>query len=459
MRPIRQELPMTRKGAVFCAFLVVAMVLGGGGSPSALPEVLVQLGFAAAVVLWFAWATGDREEARPVPRALYALAGVAVALPLIQLLPLPPALWQALPGRENQAEALAAIGEGGSWRSLSLAPHATFASLLAILPVVGAMLAASQLERRDRTAIVVTIVLVSLAGAGLGVLQMAGGPEDFRFYEKAHRGWLVAFHANRNAAADGLLIASLAMAVWTLGRARRHGLSATGLGIFAIVQAVFLIALIMTGSRAGIALCLVVVAVQLAMFRAAGIGVGRKRSIAWLAGVLAVLASSFAWLSSASRLSQVAERFDATSDFRTELWADSIAAIGQFFPAGSGIGTFPEAFLPAERLAVLDDLFPNRAHNDYLEFLLEAGILAPVVLLIGAGCLFTLLRSAYRACGEALSPQILFSVGVLLVIALHSIVDYPLRNMAIAVLTGTAVGLLGRVIGSRAEPDKAEDCG
>ncbi|QYJ06694.1 O-antigen ligase family protein [Qipengyuania flava] len=450
---------MTRKGAVFCAFLVVAMVLGGGGSPSALPEVLVQLGFAAAFVLWFAWATVDQAGMRAVPRALYALAGVAIALPLIQLLPMPPALWQALPGREAQAGALAAIGEGGSWRSLSIAPHATFASLLAILPVAGAMLAASQLERRDRTAVAVAIVLVSLAGAGLGVLQMAGGPEEFRLYEKAHRGWLVAFHANRNAAADGLLIASLAMAVWTLGRALRHGLSATGLGIFAIVQAVFLIALIMTGSRAGIALCLVVVAIQLAMFRSAGIGVGRRRSIAWLAGVFAILAASFAWLSSASRLSQVAERFDATSDFRTELWTDTLTAIGVFFPAGSGIGTFAEAFLPSERLEVLDDLFPNRAHNDYLEFFLEAGILAPAALLIGLFCLISLVRSAYRASGGVFSPQILFSLGVLLVIALHSIVDYPLRNMAIAVLTGTAVGLLGSVGRSRFEPEKTEESG
>ena len=456
MRPLRQELPVSRKGAVFCAFLGAAMVLGGGGSPSPRPEVLLQLGFAAAFALWFVWAIPAKDAARPVPRAIIVLAVLFLALPIVQLIPLPAALWQALPGRELKADALAILGAENSWRALSIAPHATFASLLAIVPVVGVMLAATQLEARDRTAAVVTIVVVSLAGAALGVLQMAGGPADFRLYEQAHQGWLVAFHANRNAAADGLLIGALAMAAWTLERARRRGLSATGLGVFGVVQAVLLAAVIMTGSRTGIALCLAVLAVQLAMFRVGGIAFDRKRAGLALAGVLAALGASFAWLTSQARVAQVAERFDADGDFRSELWTDSLTAIGQFFPVGSGIGTFAEAFLPVERLAVIDDLFPNRAHNDYLEFLIEAGLLAPLSLLLGLVCCVALFRAARRAEG-GVSPQILFPVGVLLVIALHSFVDYPLRNMALAVLAGTALGLLGGIASAGSGSEGLED--
>ena len=442
MRPMRQELPVSRKGALVCAFVAAAMLLGGGGSPSARPEIIVQLGFAVAAFLWFAWAMREDASYKPVPREILVIVAFLLGLPLLQLIPLPPALWQALPGREAQVAALAAIGEADSWRSLSIAPHVTFAALMALIPVVGSMLAVTQIGLRARTALLVTIVVVTLAGAALGVLQMAGGPDDFRIYERSHRGWLVAFHANRNAAADVFLIGSLAMTAWTMERVHRYGLSPTRLGILASVQAVLLAALLMTGSRAGIVLGLVVLSVNLAMMRRPGVVLDTKKLAMAGAGVLAMLAAGMAWLVTSTRVSQVAERFDTDSDFRSELWTDGWSAATSFFPFGSGIGSFPEAFLPHERLSVIDDLFPNRAHNDYLEFLIEAGILAPLVLALGAICLVLLLRRAWSAGGVARS-HLYFAGGTLLVLALHSIVDYPLRNMALAVLGGVAVGILG----------------
>jgi VIT1/CCC1 family predicted Fe2+/Mn2+ transporter len=38
--------------------------------------------------------------------------------------------------------------------------------------------------------------------------------------------------------------------------------------------------------------------------------------------------------------------------------------------------------------------------------------------------------------------QVLFAMGVLFVISLHSFVDYPLRSMALACLAGVAGGML-----------------
>jgi VIT1/CCC1 family predicted Fe2+/Mn2+ transporter len=38
--------------------------------------------------------------------------------------------------------------------------------------------------------------------------------------------------------------------------------------------------------------------------------------------------------------------------------------------------------------------------------------------------------------------QILFAAGVLIIITLHSLVDYPLRSMALACLAGVAGGML-----------------
>jgi O-antigen ligase len=55
-------------------------------------------------------------------------------------------------------------------------------------------------------------------------------------------------------------------------------------------------------------------------------------------------------------------------------------AIGEFFPLGSGIGTFNQVF-PRFQGADLNGMFINRAHNDYLEWMMEGGIVAAVLIL------------------------------------------------------------------------------
>jgi O-antigen ligase len=54
------------------------------------------------------------------------------------------------------------------------------------------------------------------------------------------------------------------------------------------------------------------------------------------------------------------------------------------------------------------------------------------------------LALAYRSWRRQpdLRGQVLFAVGVLIIIALHSLVDYPLRSMALACLAGVAGGML-----------------
>ncbi|MBT8427501.1 MAG: O-antigen ligase family protein, partial [Erythrobacter sp.] len=305
---------------------------------------------------------------------------------------------------------------------------------------VGTMWAVSTLSRKDRRFLLLVIALVGLGGAFLGAVQLVGGPEAFRLYEKSHRGWLTAFHANRNAAADVLLIASLALGAWFASHrdeVRRKRISP----MIVIAQIVFLVAVLLTGSRAGIALLLVALVVHWLMLRGEEASRRGKALIAG-AGLLAGALLSLPFLlGGGGRLAGVAARFDATSDARIPLWTDTLAAIDSFGWAGSGLGSFTKAFLPHESLEHLVPAFPNRAHNDYLEFVLEAGLLAPVLLIVAAIVLFALARRAWRVSHSEHCAQ-LFAIGTLAIVALHSIVDYPLRNMAIACLAACAAGLL-----------------
>ena len=449
MRSLKHRLPGTRRGLLVSAFVVVALVLGGGGTPSAISEILVQLAFAVAVILWIWWAD-ESAEVRRIPRMLLALAGIVIVLPVLQLIPLPPSLWQALPGRDLMVDALAQVDEAESWRTLSVAPFATLAALLAMIPAVGTMSAVSTLDRKDQRFLIAAIAALALAGAALGVVQMASGPGAFRLYEISHDYWLTAFYANRNAAVDFLLIGMMALTVWVASVARRRPLVPSDTGIFLILQAFLLLAVVLTGSRAGIALLPLVLLSQFAILRVAGVARKLSNSIAVVGGLVALVAASALAFAGNARIGAVLARFDASGDARFDLWQDTLTAIENFWPVGSGLGSFSRAFLPSERFAVIDETFPNRAHNDYLEFLLEAGLAGAASLFAAVVLLTMLARKAWQRSPDR-RPTTVFALGILMVIGLHSLVDYPLRTMALACLAGVAAGLLGGL--TREEPD------
>lgn len=447
----------SRRGAVACAYVAAALILGGGGSPAPTNEIIVQLCFAAAATVWI-WLPADGGAHARVPRRLLWLGLAILALPLMQLVPLPPDVWQALPGRNLETRALALIGDEASWRPLSISAPATLAAFLSMVPAVGAMWGAASLDQHDRRALLLTIAAVTLAGALLGVLQLAGGPDSFQVYEKSHRGWLTAFHANRNAAADALLIGSLALSAWVATAPVGHD-AARQRGLFAaLLLGLLSLAVMLTGSRTGIALLLPVMAAN-GWLLAGGRRARLSRKTLGYAALLAIaaLAAGLALFDN-TRLAAALARFDLAGDARIALWHDAVTAMQAWFPAGSGLGTFVNAFLPFEQVAALDPFFPNRAHNDYLEFLIEAGALGLLYLAAGAAVLGSLAWQGWRG-GDPSRGMPIFANGTLLIIALHAVVDYPLRNMAIACLAGVAAGWLGAARGSRGSQRNTERSG
>jgi O-antigen ligase len=101
----------------------------------------------------------------------------------------------------------------------------------------------------------------------------------------------------------------------------------------------------------------------------------------------------------------------------------------------------------AERLEVVDPTRPVRAHNDWLEWTLEAGLPGLVALgLVTAVLGFLVFRAVMEASrGDVTSSrraQIIFACGFLSIEALHAIVDYPMRSMSLAMLTAVAAAFL-----------------
>jgi O-antigen ligase len=442
------------RSRLLAVFVMLALVLGGGGSPNPLTEVILEGVFVCVVLAWL-WLPGRRagaEGVRPDPLA-YGLIAATLVIPVVQLIPLPPSLWHALPGRGDEIAALSLIGKQSSWRPISLSPSRTFASLLAIVPPLFCFYAVTRLELHERRLVLAAVLAMAVATALLGALQLSAGGQGISFYRDHHVGWVTGFQANRNAAADVLLVGLLALAAlaapYLVGGRQRRPL-ALDVGPLSLLSGgialVLLAATAMTGSRAGILLLLVAAAGSLLIFSIAR-SATRSLSLSWAATMLAVvvaagLAIVYVTLSGTALFNVVA-RFSATDASRPAIWKDTWFALKEYWPVGFGMGGFEPAMLPAERLEVLTPSVPNRAHNDFLEIGLEAGLLGYAMVVAAIGLCLAMALRGWRAVPD-MRRQIVFGLGVLIVIALHSVVDYPLRSMAVASLAGVAGGMLVR---------------
>ncbi|MBB3912717.1 O-antigen ligase family protein [Sphingomonas desiccabilis] len=423
-----------------CAALVfLAVVLGGGGTPAPWPELILQLLFLAAAILWVAFGrSGQLARGRGI-LDVPVLAGVTFLLLLVgaQLIGLPPGLWSALPGREQVAATYGLFDAQSAWHPMTVAPGDTVAAALSLIPPLLMLLFVAQLRLADRTRLLAVLAGAALLSALLGALQVAEGGSFLRLYAYTHVGFATGFHANRNAAADLFLVGILAAI--TFAAAKRHSpvsgrwrLGALGAGAF------LTLVVLLTGSRTGTVLLLPVFAVGAVLL--AGRGRVSRRTLLGGSGVLLALA---ALVMVNPMLRRTADRFFFEQDARVDLWTDSYFAVEQTWPLGAGLGSFVPVFLTAERLEAVDPSYPNRAHNDYLEFALEAGLPGLVLLAFVFGAVVWRVRK-HLAAGGVVALHATFAAMVITLFALHSIVDYPMRSMSLAVIAAMAIALLAR---------------
>jgi O-antigen ligase len=421
--------------------LVVALIFGGGGSPAPLQEALVQL--AALSVLTFLIAKGRARFFERVAEDpwLWSAVALAAAVPLIQLVPLPPAVWTALPGRELQSQSLGLLVQGDTWRPLSLFPLRTLSSFLSLLPPLVMLFLVAGMNMPDKVRMLGAIWVAALASAVLGVAQLSGG--DFFYpYVTAHVGYATGFFASRNAQADLLAIGVVAAAGWFVAS---RELGAPRPAAVVVALALFLaIAVITTGSRSGMAMLVVAGAAAFLILAAPRWPWWKIAAAPGAAGLLAAL------FYSNPVVQRSLARFDNSQDLRPFVWEDTVFAASHYFPAGSGMGTFVPVFRLYERLEIVNRSYVNRAHNDFLELLLEGGILSLLVLLCFA--LFMLVRagSAILARQEPVRSFGWCAAFSWLLLGLHSVVDYPLRNQLIMVVAALLLGLTAKT--HRSEP-------
>lgn len=418
--------------------LALSFVFGAASQNHALRLALVELASLPLLVLASGRLiqTGEWREHR---FALGLLAAV-VAIPLIQLIPLPPAVWTGLPGRDQMVLALELAGLAPGWVPLSVSPDRTWGSALALAPAAAFFLAMLSLSAIQRERMVQICLAAAIAGILLGAAQLASGGDALYLWNWTGAGSVTGFFANRNHLASLVLIALPFAVVFGAATLRRRDRRTSALWFGALFAGLVIVALAAIRSRAGITLFAPVMVVSLL---AAWIAAGRGRPGP---GLLVLVGSVGAALTAVAILAlpPILARFDTENQLegRSDRWPLIAETAQTYLPLGSGMGSFDAVYRSVEPLEQLDSTFFNQAHNEYLETWLEAGWLGIGLILAFLVWYFRRSWTAWKAPPSRdgdLQRAASIGIGVLL---LHSVGDYPLRTVTLAVVFALCCGLV-----------------
>lgn len=429
-------------GVAIAATLLLALsfVFGGASREHALRLALVEL--AALPLLVMSADRLLRSGEWKSHRFALGLLGAFIAIPLIQLIPLPPAIWTSLPGRSEMVLALELAGIQPAWAPLTVTPDLTWQSVLAILPPAAmflAVLGSSQAQTARMLAFYLVAAVVSVL---LGAVQLASGDTRFYLWATTAAGSVTGFFANRNHLATLLLACLPFAAVFGAAVLRRRSEQRLPLWFGALFMGLVVVGLAAIRSRAGVILFgPVAVASLLAAWIAAGRGRPGPGLIALTGGVAAAI-GAVAILA----LPPILARFDVQSapEGRFEGWPIVASAADSWLPVGSGIGSFDAVYRSVEPLDQLDPTFFNHAHNEYLETWLEAGWFGAALIIAFLIWYGRRLWAAWRA-GPSRERDLQRAASIaLLAMLVHSGVDYPLRTAALAVLFALCAAILDK---------------
>lgn len=428
--PIRQS--------VAPLYLFLCIVLGGSAQGIWANMVLQLLGVA---ILVLAAASPSTEGLTSTGRHLLLLALGAVALIALQMLPLPPSLWMQLGGRQIIVDGNATLGLGAPWLPLSLAPYRTFDALLGLIPPLALFCAIASLGAYRRSWLVAALVSGTIAGIVLGALQVtAAGDAATSWYPYAQSSFGVAtgFFANSNHMAT-LLVATIpflaALVRSAQGFNRQRSLMV--MAVTAAAALLLFVGILLNRSLAGYGFAPPVLAASALMLF---LKRGSASHLAAAAAALLALGAAVLLATTSIRGGTFGNDAEIWVESRQDMLETTTEALRDYFPWGSGLGTFRSIYQLYEDPAEVTSTYVSHAHNDYVELALETGLPGILLLLL---FLSWWGRASWRAWSDAdLNAYARAATIASAAILVHSLVDFPLRTATIAAVFAMCLALL-----------------
>ena len=413
--------------AAIAALLILSLTEGGSGAELLSVPVLAIGLFRLAGAAWC------RAYALPM-----AIAAAMLALPMLQLIPLPPEIWSALPGRGFALAQFEALHLETRWLPLSLSPELTLRAALGLLPALALFCALLTLPLSRRDGFVGLLALLSLLSALVGIRQAleAGGIWTQTVSVSG-------FFTNRNHF-SALLYATLPfLVVLSFGHSSSPRLSLRSLFCGGAIL-LLMSAIVLSGSRTGFALGLAAILA----FPAATLLTRKTGSPARSIPIYGALAIVLALLVvvNFSRSDLLIERLDLNpfEDLRVSIMRTGLQATADVFPAGVGFGAFSDYFRIYIDRSNIVAWNINEMHNDWLQIVMEGGL--PAVLIAATFLLWFARRilALWRAdpSDVGLSRFARAASFSMILLMAHAAVEYHFRQIAIQALFALCAALV-----------------
>jgi O-antigen ligase len=385
---------------------------------------------------------------------------------LVQVVPLPGPIVRILSPETFARKSPYASGSG-AWMSLSLVPDRTLRQglFLASCVLLGTLVVAT-LRHRDR----ISRMIWALIGLGVfeslyGLLQLYSGNPRILFYPKTYNlDSVTGTFVNRNHF-SGCLEMIIPLAIG-LAVSRMNVLSSAGARLrdkalqlsekhFLVNTALYLSVLIMglgivfSKSRSGVFIFTLIFLLFFGGILLVKEKLGERKKSIVLA--LQVLFVAIVGISLYAGVSSTLARFGMDKFLREQrplFWAGTIRQFSGFPVFGTGLGTFASVYPGSEENGIPIHIY--HAHNDYLEYLSELGVLGSLLL---AGALGSTILLAWRKWGRRRRSGIrslaLGGFISILAILLHSLTDFNMQIPANLVLFTVVVSLTLAIVGFR----------
>lgn len=377
----------------------------------------------------------------PLPRPVFLLH----ALFALQSVPLPASILRAIAPGSFAAHLVPSMES--SWAPLTASPTGTFQAWLFVAGLHGLVVSIFHTDRATQVRRFHTL-LWGMAGVG-GFLALEGLVQSasphphwlYGLYEVpgagAHEAGIFGPYYNRDHYSN-LMALSGSLTAGLLGPSLRDGelrslsrftasASFTRVVSLSVLLTLNVVASAAAGSRGGL------IALGAGLLLASGpLLLGRPRL--FLASSVALFVVLFATGVPAAFMRLADVDFEAS---RLLVWNDAIRLLAFFPLAGAGLGAFAVAYWPYQRV-VRFEYWPH-AHNEYLQWLIEGGLLGAILAAYVARLIWI---NAPRLVRAADTRPALAAVGAMLV---HSLVDCVLRipaNATWATLLVAALVLL-----------------
>lgn len=163
-----------------------------------------------------------------------------------------------------------------------------------------------------------------------------------------------------------------------------------------------------------------------------------KSQKVWTIGIFITIVIAYVIYLGIDPLIERFHKTDVTNEDRLAVWSATLAAISDFWLTGSGLGTFINIF-PLYSQMPFTSIY-DHAHNDYLEFFLETGLIGAALLLtFTALIIYNVIKFPLQGRKAVLRAAALSSAFTMMI---HSIFDFNLHILSNLLIFALVLGMV-----------------